>query len=145
MEERKNVLILCTRNSARSQIAEALLKSKVGERFSVHSAGLAPGRVHPLVPIVMDELGIDVSEQRSKSVKEFLGRMTAHYLIIVCANAEEHCPRMFPGVGDRLFWPFDDPAAVEGCDDDRLEAFRSVRDQIDAKLTAWVETLETME
>lgn len=141
MDELDNVLILCTRNSARSQMAEGLLKAKADGRFNVFSAGLKPDRVHPMVPVVMDEIGIDVSDQYSKDVGEYLGRLTAHYLIVVCENAEENCPRLFPGVGQRLFWPFDDPAAVETSEEDQLAAFRRIRDEIDERLSAWLASL----
>lgn len=141
MDELDNVLILCTRNSARSQMAEGLLTARAGDRFNVYSAGLKPDRVHPMVPVVMDEIGIDVSDQYSKDVGEYLGRLTAHYLIVVCENAEENCPRLFPGVGQRLFWPFDDPAAVETSEEDQLAAFRRIRDEIDERLSAWLASL----
>jgi arsenate reductase len=143
MSSRKNVLILCTHNSARSQIAEALVRRYAPTQFEVHSAGLDPGTVHPLVAPVMAEVGIDISQQRSKSIHEYLGRLTAHYLIVVCENAERNCPKIFPGRGERLFWPFDDPASVEGTDDERLAAFRRVRDQIDARIREWLQSLES--
>ncbi len=142
MDNRKNVLILCTRNSARSQMAEGMLRKFVGGRYRVFSAGLDPDRIHPLVEPVMKEIGIDVSGQRSKDVKEYLGRLTAHYLIVVCADAERNCPKMFPGLGERLYWPFDDPAAVEGTEEQQLDAFRRVRDEIAARLRAWLRELD---
>ena len=142
MDQRKNVLILCTRNSARSQMAEALLRKHAGDRFDVYSAGLNPDRIHPMVEPVMREIGLDVSGQRSKGVQVYLGRLTAHYLIVVCENAERNCPKIFPGPGERLFWPFDDPAAVEGTEEVQLEAFRRVRDQIDARLREWLRGLD---
>jgi arsenate reductase len=142
MGNRKNVLILCTRNSARSQMAEALLRKHAGDRFDVYSAGLNPDRVHPMVGPVMREIGLDVSGQRSKSVQEYLGRLAAHYLIVVCESAERNCPKIFPGPGERLFWPFDDPAAVAGTEELQLQAFRRVRDQIDARLRDWLHSLD---
>ncbi len=142
MDQRRNVLILCTSNSARSQMAEALLRKHAGDRFNVYSAGLNPDRIHPMVEPVMREIGLDVSGQRSKSVKEYLGRLTAHHLIVVCANAERSCPKIFPGPGERLFWPFDDPATIEGTEEVQLEAFRRVRDQIDARLREWLRGLD---
>ncbi len=141
MDTRKTVLILCTRNSARSQMAEGILRRLADDRFHVYSAGLNPDRVHPLVAPVMNEIGIDVSAQQSKSAKQFLGRMTADYVIFVCARAEKDCPKLFPGIGERLFWPFDDPVAVEGSDEERLQAFRRVRDQIAARLRQWLDQL----
>ena len=142
MDNRKNVLILCTRNSARSQMAEALLRKHAGDRFNVHSAGLSPERIHPLVAPVMREIGLDVSGQQSKGLQVYLGRLTIHYLIVVCANAERNCPKIFPGLTERLFWPFDDPATVEGTGDVQLEAFRRVRDQIDARVRGWLRALD---
>ena len=145
MDNRKNILILCTRNSARSQMAEALLRKYAGDRFNVYSAGLNPDRIHPMVEPVMKEIGLDVSEQRSKGVEVYLGRLTAHYLIVVCANVERDCPKIFPGPGERLYWPFDDPAAVEGTDEVQLEAFRRVRDQIDTRVREWLRGLNEEE
>ena len=142
MDNRKNILILCTRNSARSQMAEGILRKLVGDRFHVYSAGLNPDRVHPMVEPVMREIGIDITGQRSKSVQEYLGKITAHYLIVVCENAERNCPKVFPGLGERLYWPFDDPVAVEGSDEEQLKAFRRVRDQIAARLREWLNELD---
>ena len=142
MDDQRNILILCTRNSARSQMAEGILRKYAGDRFHVYSAGLNPDRIHPMVEPVMREIGIDISGQRSKSVQEYLGKLTAHYVIIVCENAERNCPKIFPGIGERLYWPFDDPAAVEGTEEGRLEAFRRVRDQIDARLREWLRGLD---
>ena len=138
MGKRKTVLILCSKNSARSQMAEALLRKHTGNRFDVHSAGLESDRVHPMVAPVMAEMGIDVSGQRSKNVKEDLGRLPVQYLIIVCANAEKRCPSIFPGMRERLFWPFDDPAAAEGSEAEQMAVFRRVRDEIDEKLREWL-------
>ncbi|WP_168205392.1 low molecular weight phosphatase family protein [Bythopirellula goksoeyrii] len=86
----------------------------------------------------MDEIDIDISDQYSKNVSEYLGRLSAHYLIVVCENAEENCPRLFPGMGQRLFWPFDDPAAVEASEEEQLSAFRRIRDELDERLAAWL-------
>ena len=142
MDTRKNIFILCTRNSARSQMAEGILRRHVGDRFHVYSAGLNPNRIHPLVEPVMQEIGIDTTGQRSKNVKEYLGKITAHYLIVVCENAERNCPKTFPGLGERLYWPFDDPAAVEGTEKEQLEAFRRARDEIAARLREWLHNLD---
>ncbi len=145
MDKQENVLFLCTRNSARSQMAEGLLRELAGDRFNVLSAGLEPDRVHPAVAPVMAELGIDVSGQYSKDVTEYLGKLRAHYLIIVCENAEQRCPAIFPGIGERLFWPFEDPAAVEGSEEGQLGAFRQIRDQIDQRLRSWLAELDAEE
>jgi len=136
-----NVLFLCTGNSCRSQMAEGLLRHHAGDRFNVYSAGTDPAeRVHPLAVQVMSELGIDISNQRPKGVKEYLGKLQIRYLIIVCGGADESCPRVFPGVLHRLFWPFDDPAQLTGDDDEVLAGFRRVRDEIDQRLREWLPT-----
>ena len=145
MDKQQNVLFLCTKNSARSQMAEGLLRTLAGDEFNVYSAGLEPDRVHPMAIEVMQEIGIDISEQRSKDVGEYLGRLFVHYLIIVCANAEQRCPSIFPGLAQRLFWPFDDPAAVEGSEQVQREAFRRVRDQIDQRLREWLDEINVQE
>lgn len=133
-----NVLFLCTGNSARSQIAEALLRHHAGEHFEVHSAGLKPQGINPYTVRVMAEWGLDLSEQRSKSVREYLGHKVFAYLITVCAAADKDCPSTFPGISHRLHWGFDDPAAFLGDEEATLQAFRVVRDQIDARLRAWL-------
>lgn len=136
-----NVLFLCTGNSARSQMAEALLRKHAGDRFHVYSAGLEPKGINPLTFRVMQELGIDMSGHSSKSGKEYMGRMPFQYVITVCGNADKRCPSMWPGAVNRLHWPFDDPAEAEGTDDERMVFFRRVRDQIERKILAWLEEL----
>jgi arsenate reductase len=128
---RARVLILCTGNSARSQMAEGLLRhlgNDAGDRFEVESAGTLPSRVRPEAIAVMRELGIDISGHRSKSVDEFAGQRF-DYVLTVCDNARESCP-IYPGHANRLHRSFDDPAAVEGSEEERLAAFRRVRDEI---------------
>ena len=136
-----SVLFLCTGNSARSQMAEALLRRYAGDEFDVHSAGLEPKGVNPYSTQVMNEIGIDIRGQRSKDVSKYLGKKHFGYLITVCSNAEARCPTTFPGVGQRLRWSFDDPAAFQGSDQETLVKFREVRDQIDARLRAWLSEL----
>jgi arsenate reductase len=132
-----SVLIVCTGNSARSQIAEGYMKKYLPDEFNITSAGLDPKDVvNPLAVQVMQEVGIDISKQYPKDIKGFLGQHFA-YLITVCSNAEERCP-IFPGVIYRLFWPFDDPAAFEGSAAEKLEKFREVRDQIDSQIRQWM-------
>jgi arsenate reductase (thioredoxin) len=128
MIEKKQVLILCTGNSARSQMAEGILRSIAGDRFDVESAGVEPSVVRPEAIDAMHEIGIDISGHRSKSVDEFIGR-AFDYVITVCDNARDKCP-VFPGHAKQIHWGFEDPAAVEGGKDERLAAFRKVRDQI---------------
>jgi arsenate reductase (thioredoxin) len=121
------ILILCTGNSARSQMAEGLFRQRLGERFEIHSAGTRPSTVRPEAIQAMAEAGIDISGHRSKSVDEFAGQ-AFDYVITVCGNAKESCP-VFPARTRLLHWPFDDPHT--------LDDFRRVRDQIAARLDAW--------
>src|SRR5579859_4314239 len=130
------VLIVCTGNSARSQMAEGFMKKYLSDEFDIVSAGLDPKPLNPLAVQVMKEVGIDISQQYSKDLKQFLGQHFT-YLITVCSNAESRCP-IFPGVIYRLFWPFDDPAAFEGTQEEKLTKFREVRDQIDNKIREWL-------
>ena len=130
------VLILCTGNSCRSQMAEGLLKAAAGDYFEAASAGSKPaGFVHPLAIQVMAEIGIDISEQRSKSVFEFLNKHV-ETIITVCGNADQACPP-FPGHLRRYHWPFDDPAKAEGSPAEQLQTFREVRDRMRAAFEAY--------
>ena len=137
----KRVLILCTGNSARSQMAEGWLRALGGERFEVYSAGTRPSIVRPEAIEAMREVGVDITSHRSKSVDEFAGR-EFEYVITVCDNARESCP-VFPGKTERVHWSFDDPAAVEGSWDERLASFRRVRDEIGERLRAWAGEVES--
>jgi arsenate reductase len=128
----KRVLILCTGNSARSQMAEGLLRHDGGGAFEVYSAGTRPTSVRPEAIAVMREIGIDIGGHRSRSVEEFIGK-DLDFVITVCDNARETCP-VFPARVQRLHWPFEDPAAVTGDEHTRLAAFRKVRDQVRAKI-----------
>jgi arsenate reductase len=128
MPDRKRVLILCTGNSARSQMAEGLLRHDGGPAFEVSSAGTKPSQVRPEAIEAMKEVGIDISGHRSKSVDEFAGQ-EFDYVVTVCDNAKESCP-VFPGKTERIHWSFEDPAAVEGDWETRLAAFRRIRDEI---------------
>ncbi|WP_353655793.1 arsenate reductase ArsC [Thermomicrobium sp. CFH 73360] len=129
------VLVVCTHNAARSQMAEALLRWMAGEAVEVYSAGTEPTAVHPLTIRVLEELGIHTGGLRAKSVEEFLGQ-TFDYVITVCDQARERCP-VFPG-GEQIHWSFPDPAAVEGNEEEKLEAFRQVRDALAQRLRLWV-------
>lgn len=124
-----SVLFLCTSNSARSQMAEALLRERAGDRFETFSAGLEPTEVNPLAITVMAEAGIDISGQHAKGIEEYLGRRHFGYLITVCDQAAANCP-VFPGIAARLHWSLVDPAAAEGTEEERLEVFRRVRDEL---------------
>jgi len=136
---KQRVLILCTGNSARSQIAEGWLRHLPGERFDVFSAGTKPSVVNPLAIQVMHEVDIDISGHRSKSVTEFVDQ-PFDYVITVCDQAAEACP-VFPGPAQRLHWSFPDPAAVRGDESMRLQAFREVRDGLKDRLTGWIASL----
>ncbi len=125
------VLILCTGNSCRSQMAEGILRHYGGDRFEVESAGSEPSKVNETAVKVMKEIGIDISGHRSKHVKEFLGQHF-HYIITVCDKANESCP-VFPGVSKRLHWSFPDPPHQKEITEDVLNEFRKVRDMIHVK------------
>ena len=128
MPDKKRILILCTGNSARSQMAEGLLRHDYGDRFEVFSAGTKPSHVRPEAIAAMRELGIDISSHRSKSVDEFTGGQF-DFIITVCDNAKESCP-IFPGSAVAIHHSFDDPASLRGSEAERLAAFRRVRDEI---------------
>ncbi|MGA3026445.1 MAG: arsenate reductase ArsC [Bryobacteraceae bacterium] len=125
---KERLLVLCTGNSARSQMAEGLFRQAVGDRFEVFSAGTRPTAVRLEAVAMMREAGIDISSHRSKPVDEFLGQ-EFRYVVTVCDNARESCP-IFPGKAERIHWSFEDPAAVQGTQAEREGAFRRVRDQI---------------
>jgi arsenate reductase len=135
----QRVLILCTGNSARSQMAEGLLKHIAGDRLVVHSAGTKPAMVRPEAIVVMTEIGIDISSNRSKHVDEFRND-AFDYVLTVCDKARESCP-VYPGHTNRLHHNFEDPAAVQGSEEERLAAFRRVRDQISDYLVEFLEGL----
>ncbi len=136
---KQRVLILCTANSARSQMAEGLLRTLAGEQFEVFSAGAKPSVVNPLAIAAMDERGIDIRSHRSKHLNEFLSQ-PFDYVITVCDTAAESCP-IFPGPAQRIHWSFPDPAAVEGGEEQRLASFRTVRNAIEAQFTSWLPTV----
>jgi arsenate reductase len=134
MTNKERVLILCTGNSARSQMAEGLLRHDAGDRFEAFSAGTKPSQVRPEAITVMRELGIDISQQRSKGVEEFANQQF-DCVLTVCDNAKESCP-IFPGKGARMHHNFEDPAVLVGSPEERLALFRQVRDGIRAALPA---------
>lgn len=128
----QRVLVLCTGNSARSQMAEGLLRHLGGAEYEVHSAGTRPAGLNPLAIEAMREIGVDISGQRSKSVAEFAGQ---HFdtVITVCDSAAEACP-VFPGAPQRIHWSLPDPAAVSGAHEEKLAAFRAVREVLESRL-----------
>lgn len=131
------VLFLCTHNSARSQMAEGLLRSLGGDRFDVHSAGTIASQLRPEAIAAMTELGIDISAQSSKDLAPFLGQ-SFDRVVTVCDEAKESCP-IFPGARSTAHWSIDDPAAVAGGDDERLAAFRRARDELRGRVAALVD------
>ena len=138
MARKPQVLFLCTGNSARSQMAEAFLKKYAGDRFDAQSAGLEPKGLNPFTVQVMEEIGIDMSGHRSKSLREFMGHSHSRYVITVCGQADASCPQALWSMGKKLHWPFDDPTAFEGPDEERLRRFREIRDQIDQRVQEWL-------
>jgi arsenate reductase len=120
-------------------MAEAFLRKYGGDEFEAYSAGLEPKSIHPYTERVMEEVGINLSGQRSKHIQEYMGKVHFGYLIIVCDEAERNCPTTFPGVGQRLHWSFEDPAAFVGSDDEKLAKFREVRDRIEQQIKEWLE------
>ena len=132
---KKRVLILCTGNSARSQMAEGILRHIAGDRYEVESAGTIASFVRPQAMVVMKEIGIDISSHRSKCLDEFLDQQF-DYIITVCDNANQTCPT-FPGNGTRIHWSFEDPAEAQGTEEQVLAAFRHVRDEIFQRLRSF--------
>ena len=135
---KRRVLFICVHNSARSQMAEAFLKQSCGDVFEVHSAGLEPGKLNPIVVEAMREVGIDISGNPTKSVFDmFKSGRIFHYVITVCdETSAERCP-IFPGVTKRLHWSFPDPSALQGTHAEKLARTCEIRDLIDAKIDEW--------
>ncbi len=136
------VLILCTGNSCRSQMAEGFLRAFGGDSYEAHSAGTAPSTVNPLAVEVMREAGVDISQQRSKNVTEYLGQ---HFpvIITVCDNAAKNCP-IFPGPALRLHWPLQDPAEATGRPEEKIAIFHKVRDEIALRVRSWLTERKTI-
>lgn len=138
---RAGILVLCTGNSARSQMAAGYLEQYVGDRYAVESAGTEPAaEVHPLAVEAMAEVGISIRDT-PKDYRAVIGRMNPEHVIVVCDGAAQACPAAATGPAERLHWPFEDPAAATGSAEAKLSKFREVRDQIDRKILSWIETL----
>jgi len=139
MSEIIKVLFVCIHNSARSQMAEAFLKQLGGDRFEVESAGIEPGNLNPLVVESMKEIGIDISGNKTKEAFDFIKKGALFdYVITVCdETSAERCP-IFPGIAQRLHWGFPDPSALQGTDEEKLQAIRKIRDDIKAKVESWI-------
>jgi len=121
-------------------MAEAFLRKYAGDRFDVYSAGLEPTEIHPYTRKVMEEAGLDMSGQSAKGLQQYLGKVHFAYLITVCSRADQLCP-IFPGMGQRLSWPFEDPAVLEGSPEQKLDKFRRVRDQMEQRIQQWLSEL----
>lgn len=134
--ERVKILVLCTGNSCRSQIAEGYFRHLAGDRVDVKSAGLDPKGLSPKAIEVMKEVGVDISNHTSNHLKEFLNE-EFDFVITVCDNAAKNCP-IWPKKTERLHWPFPDPAIATGTETEILEVFRKVRDDIDMKVKQWL-------
>jgi arsenate reductase len=142
MSDKKiRVLFLCKHNKARSQMAEALLKARAGDRFEVKSAGFNPQPIMPAVVEAMAEMGIDIADHPSTDVKQYIGKTYFGYVIIVCKRDELDCPRTFPVPGKLLNWEFDDPAAFTGTEEEILAQTIRVRDEMDAKIQEWIASI----
>ncbi len=137
---KQSVLFLCTGNSARSLMAEALLRHHAADAFDVYSAGTMPRGVNPLALRVLHEIGVSTECLRSKALTEYRGKLAIRYLIVVCAGADRACPTPWPGIRERLFWRIEDPAKCEDTPDDPLERFREIRDEIDERIADWLDT-----
>jgi arsenate reductase len=133
---KRRVLFLCTHNSARSQMAEGFLRALGADRFEAASAGTEATRVHPLAIRVMDEVGIDLGRHGSKTFDQFLTQPW-DCVITVCDKANERCP-IFPAGTTRLHWSFEDPSAASGSEEEKLQTFRRIRDEILAKIRNWI-------
>ena len=143
VESKTAVLFLCTGNSARSQMAEAFLRTYAGDHFEVYSAGTEAKGIHPYTIRVMDELGIDIRQQRSERIGSIGGLRYYYYIITVCPRAEQNCPTDDWVLGSqRLHWPFENPAEAEGSEDERLQKFRQVRDEVEGRIKNWLKELE---
>lgn len=141
---KKKVLFVCVHNSARSQMAEAFLKQMAGDRFEVESAGLEPGKLNPLAIGAMQEIGMDISQNKTKSVFDFYKQGKCYdFVITVCEESQaQECP-VFPGTTatKRIHWSFDDPAGFQGTWDEKLEKTRQVRDKIKQQIEQWLRTV----
>ncbi|MBK6940842.1 MAG: helix-turn-helix domain-containing protein [Planctomycetes bacterium] len=138
--DRPRVLFVCSRNSARSQIAEAILRRDAGDHFEVCSAGLSPREIDPMTRKVIEERGLPTGGLTSKDLGQFLGKSPIHVAIVVCEAANDHCPKIVPFAARLLFWPFVDPVTADGAPRRRLQRFREVRDAIEERIARWLAT-----
>lgn len=134
----RKILFVCNGNSARSQMAEAFLRTLGGDRYEAHSGGMVARGIHPMTVQVMQEIGIDLSGQRSKVAAEYYGKVEFNAAIIVCRRAEDDCPKIAWTTRVIHRWIFEDPLRAEGTDEEKLARFREVRDQIEARVKLWL-------
>lgn len=142
--EKPGVLFVCTANTARSVMAEALFRLETGNRYEVASAGLHPMPVNPLTAEVLREVGVELGDFEPRGVGEFLGRGSFRYVVAVCQAAEEACPRIWPFALHFLAWPLEDPAACLGTHEERMHTFRTIRNQIHDRVREWAEELKSV-
>ena len=137
--EKKKVLFVCIHNSARSQMAEEILRQLAGSRFDVESAGLEPGKLNLFAVEVLKEIGIDISDKKTQAAADLIkAEKKYHYVVTVCDEASaEQCPN-FPGIHERLHWGFEDPSRFAGSDGEKLNKTREVREQIKLKIEEWL-------
>ena len=135
---KSKVLFVCIHNSARSQMAEAFLNEKCGSEFEAHSAGIEPGKLNPIVVEAMQEVGIDISGNKTKSVTDMIksGKSFSHVITVCDETSAERCP-IFPGITRRLHWSFPDPSAIQGTREQKLERTREIRDMIKTRVEKW--------
>lgn len=141
-QQTKNVLFICTGNSVRSQMAEAFLDDYAGKFFNVYSAGVNPKQIHPKTVAVMRERGFDLSKKIAKDVNRYLGRQNFDYIITLSNEAASYNLSPLPGINSHLHWLFEDPAAFIGNEEATLAKFRTVRDQIEEKILAWLNQMQ---
>ncbi len=139
MSDKQRVLVICGHNSARSQMAEAFIRELGGDRFEVESAGLEPTRINPMVVEVMGEIGHDLRQKKTQSVFDLFkkGRLFDHVITVCDAASDRRCP-VFPGVTQRLHWPFPDPEELTGSDEEKRDGLRKIRDRIRDRIDAWL-------
>lgn len=134
----RKIVFVCNGNSARSQMAEAFLRTNGGDRFQVYSGGMVAKGVHPMTVEAMREVGIDISGQTSKPIADFYGKVDFDVAIIVCRRAEDDCPKIAGTTRVVQRWIFEDPLRAEGTDEEKMAKFREVRDQIEARVKLWL-------
>lgn len=134
---KKNVVVLCTGNSCRSQMTEAFINKYANGRYKAYSAGIDPQPINPYTIKVLEEVGFDWSSHKSKHIRDLMKKINIDILITVCSSAKESCPTIL-GVQEELHWPFEDPAAFEGSEEETLDFFRKIRDQIEEKVKSWL-------